>query len=162
MRLELGRPRAGDIPDRMHSITEAAAAARTSVRALRHYEDLGLLSPPRNTRNARVYPSVLVVTVCRIAEMRRLGIPLADIAAALAGLEQRRPQAIIDVLVQRLDRVETQKGVLIGLLEQFEGETARPGEPAPPDERADARRYATAQHRGSSRPTRPRASSAIG
>lgn len=119
MRFDSRQTTAGLIADRMHTISEVAERAGTTVRALRHYEDLGLLKPLRSSGWARVYPPELVVTVCRIADMRRLGIPVPAIAVALRGSMEDRPDAVIDVLNERLDVIEAQKAVLTRLLGQF-------------------------------------------
>lgn len=153
MTLEIGRTPAASIPDRMHSITETAALAGTSVRALRYYEDLGLLLPLRNVRRARVYPPALVATVCRIADMRRLGISVPAIAASLLGVEQSRPDVIVEVLLQRLQVIEGQKHALTTLLSQVRD--GRSDVSVLPSNDVD-------QHKGSSRSTRPSASSAMG
>lgn len=153
MTFEIAQTPTAGIPNRMHSITEAAALAGTSVRALRHYEDLGLLLPLRNARKARVYPPTLVATVCRIADMRRLGIPVPAIATALLGIEQSRPEVIVEVLLQRLQMIESQKQVLATLLSQVRD--GRSDLSVLPSNDVD-------QPRGSSRSTRPSASSAIG
>lgn len=78
-----------------------------------------MLKPLRSSGGAWVYPPELVVTVCRIADMRRLGIPVPAIAAALYGIREDRPEAVIDVLNERLDVIEGQKVVLTKLLGQF-------------------------------------------
>ena len=128
MMLDTSRTAAGLIPDRMHTISETATRAGTTVRTLRHYEDLGLLKPLRNARRARVYPPELVETVCRIADMRRLGIPVPAIAAVLADLRDCRHEAIVDVLTERLDAIEIQKAALTMLLGQL---TDTPGSSRP-------------------------------
>jgi DNA-binding transcriptional MerR regulator len=66
------------------TIGRAARATGTSRRALRHYEELGLVSPSRDTGSGyRTYDPDDLVRILRIATLRAAGVPLADIAATL-------------------------------------------------------------------------------
>ena len=99
----------------MLTISQAAARSQKPVHALRHYEDLGLLSPLRDRRGAGFYSQELACTAARIAEMRRLGVPLPQISAALQGLSR----GLNEVLAGRLDALEDEKRILIALLKTF-------------------------------------------
>lgn len=107
------------------SITETAAAAGTTVRALRHYEDRGLLRPLRSAGGSRLYPPALVDTACCIADLRRLGVATVDIGLALQCLEQRRTNDVVLMLQRRREEIEAQTSVLDALLERFGGEVRR-------------------------------------
>lgn len=65
------------------SIRELAARTGTTLRALRHYEDIGLLTAGRRPSGARCYDSEQRRRAALIARLRRLGMPTPDIDAAL-------------------------------------------------------------------------------
>jgi MerR family copper efflux transcriptional regulator len=63
-------------------IGDAAAAAGTSPRALRFYEQRGLLPPPMRTRTGqRTYSAADVARVKIIRELLSLGLTIDDVAA---------------------------------------------------------------------------------
>ena len=75
-----------DEETRFWRIGELAAASGLSVRALRHYDELGLLVPAERTGSGyRMYSAVEVRRLYRITALRRLGLGLEAIAAALDG-----------------------------------------------------------------------------
>lgn len=61
---------------------------RTGLRAttIRYYESMGILRPPRLPNGYRNYTEETVETLCRIRQMRELGIPLADVRLWLDGV----------------------------------------------------------------------------
>lgn len=74
-------------------IGDAAAAAGTTPRALRFYEERGLLpSPPRTTAGQREYGPDTVARVKVIRELLALGLTVDD----LCGLADRIPLLIDD------------------------------------------------------------------
>jgi MerR family transcriptional regulator, copper efflux regulator len=69
-------------------ISDAAAAAGTTPRALRFYESNGLLPPPRRTRSGqRVYGPREVARLRAIRELLGLGLTVADIRACADRLD---------------------------------------------------------------------------
>ena len=67
-------------------IGEAARCLGTTPRALRHYESLGLLTPPELSAGGhRRYDTTSVSRARRILSLRALGLPLQDNAAVLDG-----------------------------------------------------------------------------
>jgi MerR family transcriptional regulator, thiopeptide resistance regulator len=75
-----------DEDTRMWRIGELAASSGVSVRALRHYDELGLLAPAERTASGyRQYSASEVQRLYRITALRRLGLGLDAIAAALDG-----------------------------------------------------------------------------
>ncbi|MGH7027294.1 MerR family transcriptional regulator [Brevundimonas sp.] len=105
-------------------ITDLAALAGTTVRALRYYEDLGLLEPQRSATRARYYPPDTAAIARQIVDMRRLGIPVAAIAEALDGLKTDRPSLLENLLLRRREEMEAEKAIMTGLLEQARQATA--------------------------------------
>ncbi|MFN3557730.1 MAG: MerR family transcriptional regulator [Brevundimonas sp.] len=69
------------------SIRELAARTGTTLRALRHYEDIGLLTAGRRSSGARCYDADQRRRAALIARLRRLGMPTPDIHAALAATD---------------------------------------------------------------------------
>jgi DNA-binding transcriptional MerR regulator len=71
-----------------HTVTigQLAALAGVSRRAIRHYEQHGLLPAPKRTASGyRRYSMAAVVQVTRIRRLRELGLGVAHIREALAG-----------------------------------------------------------------------------
>jgi DNA-binding transcriptional MerR regulator/uncharacterized glyoxalase superfamily protein PhnB len=63
-----------------------ARAASLTVRTLHYYDEIGLLSPSRRSEAGhRAYTDDDVDRLFRICALRRLGLPLSDIARALDG-----------------------------------------------------------------------------
>lgn len=87
------------------NIGEAAKASGVSVKMIRHYEALGLLSPPRRAESGyRVYRSEDVNALRFIRNARDLGFPLADIAELL-GLWRDRERESAEVKRLALEHV---------------------------------------------------------
>ncbi|GAA0628985.1 hypothetical protein GCM10009422_27990 [Brevundimonas kwangchunensis] len=78
------RPIRGHASSRGISIRELSARTGSTLRALRHYEDMGLLTAGRNARGARCYDADQRHAANLIAGLRRLGMPLRDIHTAVA------------------------------------------------------------------------------
>jgi DNA-binding transcriptional MerR regulator len=65
-------------------VGELAAAAGLTVRTLHHYEDIGLLvASGRTEAGHRIYDDAAVERLYRVCLLRRLGLPLSEIAHAL-------------------------------------------------------------------------------
>ncbi|MFC5186653.1 MerR family transcriptional regulator [Actinomadura harenae] len=94
-----------------HSISRVARMAGVSARTLRHYHDIGLLVPARVADNGyRYYGRRELLRLQRILLMRRLGMPLPDIATALDGTSDeltalRRHREQVAAERDRLNRV---------------------------------------------------------
>jgi MerR family redox-sensitive transcriptional activator SoxR len=83
-------------PPHVSELTVGQLAARSgvAVSALRFYEEQGLISARRTAGNQRRYPRATLRRVAFIRASQRVGIPLSQIAGALAGLpENRTPTA---------------------------------------------------------------------
>ena len=99
-----------DDDTRLWRIGELAAASGLSVRALRHYDELGLLKPAeRSDSGYRLYSAAEVERLYRITALRRLGLGLEAIGAALDGdgsdlgtLVRRQRDAVDRELAERL------------------------------------------------------------
>jgi MerR family redox-sensitive transcriptional activator SoxR len=78
------------------TIAELAARSGVSTSALRFYEAQGLLMAARTGGNQRRYPRSALRRVAVIRAARAMGVPLADVAAALAALPAGRTPTAAD------------------------------------------------------------------
>ena len=78
-------------------IGELAQRTQVSVRMLRFYESLGLLTPSRNTAGYRFYGEEDVTQVAKIRLLQQAGLALKDIARLHDCLHDR-PQAFCPAL----------------------------------------------------------------
>lgn len=119
------------------TVGEVALRAHVSVRALRHYDEIGLLAPARRTdAGYRLYGPAELERLHEVLLFRELGLSLDDIAAILdrppaerarallthrASLEQRRRRT--DAVIRAVDRaIETlEKGDPMTTDELFDG-----------------------------------------
>ena len=111
-------------------IGEVAAAAGVTIRTLHHYESVGLLDPSGRTESGyRLYDDAGVERIYRICVLRRLGMPLADIARVLDddtwGLAEALTAHLADV-ERRLDAANRLRSGLVRLL----AETSSDGDPS--------------------------------
>lgn len=101
-------------------IGELAERTGVTVRALRHYERLGLVVPMRSEAGQRVYGAEQVATLQRVLALKKAGFPLADIKALL---ERRAVPTAEFLAVQRVallaerDRLDQAVAALDGVLQ---------------------------------------------
>ena len=89
--------------DRRWQIGDLAKQTGLSVRALRHYDELGLLRPSeRSEAGYRLYAEADVRRLYRIVALRQLDFPLEEIASLL---DQGEPD-LAETARRHLDRVE--------------------------------------------------------
>jgi MerR family redox-sensitive transcriptional activator SoxR len=109
------------------SVGEVAARSGVAVSTIHFYEAKGLIRGWRNAGNQRRYPRGVLRRVAIIKVAQRAGVPLADIAAALAHLPQDRApsredwtalsaawRADLDRRIGRLTRLRDQMDGCIG------------------------------------------------
>jgi DNA-binding transcriptional MerR regulator len=113
-----------------YRIGELARAAGVTVRALHHYESLGLLSPSERTQGGhRLYTARDVERLYRLLALRGLGLPLEEIGPLLEDGD-----GVTGTVRRHLERVEQQLGALRALrskLTRLLGALGGDGEPAP-------------------------------
>ena len=123
--------------DNHYTVSDVARMAHVSVRALHHYDDIGLLTPARRSpAGYRLYDEADLRRLHEILLYRELSVPLdgiqrllaapdAERASALrrhrAQLDERlhRVQAVIRAVDATLDALE--KGTIMGSDKVFEG-----------------------------------------
>jgi DNA-binding transcriptional MerR regulator len=94
-----------DEPSKPLKIGEVARRSGLTVRALRHYENLGLLRVGRGaTSRHRTYGLADVERVQKIVAMRQLGFSLAEIAQVF-----RRATPLVEVVAMRLRAAREQQ-----------------------------------------------------
>src|SRR5215831_17258691 len=64
-------------------IGELAAATGVTVRALHHYDEIGLVVPGRSEAGHRLYTEADLTRLYQVVALRRLGLALPEIAARL-------------------------------------------------------------------------------
>jgi DNA-binding transcriptional MerR regulator len=91
----------------MYTIGEFAAFGRVSVRMLRHYDAIGLLTPARvdDRTGYRNYSNEQLQLLLRIVELRELGVGLERIAEVLTAEDE--PAALRFALERRLGELES-------------------------------------------------------
>jgi DNA-binding transcriptional MerR regulator len=89
-------------------IGELARIAGVTVRALHHYDSVGLLVPSERTHSGhRLYSAADVERLYKLLALRQVGLPLEEIASLLDS-----PDGIGDTVRRQLGRVEQQLGAL--------------------------------------------------
>ncbi|MFI5692476.1 MerR family transcriptional regulator [Kribbella sp. NPDC051586] len=86
-----------------HSIGAVARLAGVSVKTVRHYSDLGLLTSRRTTAGHRRYDATAVARVELIRTLRALGLDLETVRAVL-----ERERTLADVLAAHADALAVQ------------------------------------------------------
>lgn len=96
----------------MLKVGELAKRAGLTVRALHHYDSIGLLCPSaRSDAGYRLYDRTDIARLHQIQALRRFGVALSDIGAFLANPGNRLP-AIVDQQIAALTRQIEQAGAL--------------------------------------------------
>jgi DNA-binding transcriptional MerR regulator len=91
-----------------YRIGELARVAGVTVRALHHYDSLGLLVPSERTHAGhRLYSAADVRRLYRLLALRGVGLPLEEIGPLLDGED-----GLADTVRRHLGRVEQQLGAL--------------------------------------------------
>lgn len=82
----------------MLTISQLAAYAGVTTRAVRHYHQIGLLpEPERNVSGYRSYTADAVVQLIRIRTLAEAGVPLARVHELLAADDEAFGEAVADI-----------------------------------------------------------------
>ena len=79
---------------RRYRVREFARMARVTVRALHHYDRMGLLTPARSQAGSRVYTDADLQVLVQIVALKSVGVPLKKIGV----LRMHGPSALIETL----------------------------------------------------------------
>src|SRR3984957_576987 len=93
------------------SVGQLARATGLSVRVLRHWEDVGLVTPERTASGHRRYGPAQVTRLYRAVALRRAGLGLGQIAALL-GERDPDPAATLRAHLAQLDEELRRRGEL--------------------------------------------------
>ncbi|HEY4081178.1 MAG TPA: redox-sensitive transcriptional activator SoxR [Burkholderiaceae bacterium] len=85
-----------EAPARELSVGEVASRSGIAVSAVHFYEAEGLIRSWRNAGNQRRYPRGVLRRIAVIKVAQRAGVPLREIAEALADLPDGRPPSATD------------------------------------------------------------------
>jgi DNA-binding transcriptional MerR regulator len=107
------------------TVGELARLTGITVRALHHYDELGLVVPSQRTdAGYRLYTDADVLRLQEVLVFRELGLPLADIAAVLADPEHRRTEALRkhrELIIAKRGRLDAMLAAIDAALEIEEG-----------------------------------------
>ena len=82
----------------MLTISQLAAYAGVTVRAVRHYHQVGLMpEPPRDASGYRTYDAADVVRLSRIRALAEAGVPLARVQELLAATPEQFGEAVAQI-----------------------------------------------------------------
>lgn len=108
-------------------IGELAARSGLTVRALHHYDDIGLLKPSaRADSGYRLYNRDDVVRLHQIQALRKFGMSLSDIGTFLASPDAQFTDVVsqqISALDKQIEQATTLRGQLSRLQQQMEGDS---------------------------------------
>jgi DNA-binding transcriptional MerR regulator/effector-binding domain-containing protein len=121
------RPTIGVMRTRI-SIGDFAKMTHLSVKALRHYHDVGLLDPAEIDASSgyRFYEPGQIVTAQVIRRFRDLGMPLDDIRALLSAPDAAGRS---EVIIAHLERMESQLSQTQAAVASLRSLLARPRQP---------------------------------
>lgn len=97
-------PRASELP-----IGDVAEQLGLTLRAIRHYEDLGLITCGRGPKNVRTLAGPARARLAAIADLKALGLPISEIAELLGvdGTDPDRLKARLRAQLEALDARRT-------------------------------------------------------
>ena len=110
----------------MATITQLSELYGLTPRAIRFYEERGLVESGRDMFNRRLYDMDARERLRAIAELRRAGLGLEEIETIL-GLEdgEARHAQILDALDRRRAQLEGDLNVLRVAIDRYQGQTQR-------------------------------------
>lgn len=108
-------------PAARFKVGELAERAGVSVRALHHYDEIGLLCPDHSASGHRLYGDVHVDRLLRIKALRQVGFALDDITRML----NTKNFSLRDALATRLERLREEMAAREALLRKLEWLTER-------------------------------------
>lgn len=101
----------------MRTVKQVSEASGVSVRALHHYDHIGLLTPRTGANGYRYYGDEELLRLQQILFYRELGMPLAEIARILDDPELDVRTTLAD-LKRRLEQDIARRGELIRTIER--------------------------------------------
>jgi DNA-binding transcriptional MerR regulator len=106
------------------TISELARMSGVTVRALHHYDHIGLLRPTQRTAAGyRLYDDHDVERLARVVALRAMGLSLADVAVVLDSNDANRATVLrrqLEVIDDRMKTMQRQREFLLRSLEARE------------------------------------------
>lgn len=127
-----GPPPRRAVPARTTKITRLAAQLGLTPRAVRYYEQRGLVTVGRDDANRRVYDADARERLQTIAKLRRAGLSLAAIEEVLrleAVEDAQVPAEVVRRLREALAALDARREVLAASLREHEGLAAAAAPP---------------------------------
>ncbi|MGC4191698.1 MAG: MerR family transcriptional regulator [Thermomicrobiales bacterium] len=115
----------GHVSSRVWTISEVARMAHVTTRTLRHYDQIGLLSPAGVRENGyRLYRRPQLLRLQRILLLRELGLDLETIATILDGRQDEVAALEVhrDWLLAERDRMQALAGTVERTIADLKGE----------------------------------------
>ena len=115
----------------MMRIGEVARAAGVSTRALRYYEEQGLINADRDHNGYRIYDGDTVLLVRDIARLLRVGLSSEDVLRFVQCLGKGHPEppkdcvGLIRTYSERLGALDERIAALIDVRDRLAAETDR-------------------------------------
>jgi DNA-binding transcriptional MerR regulator len=113
-----------------HTVGEVAKIAKVSVRALHHWDEIGLVKPSGRSRAGyRLYTASDLDRLQQVLFFRELGFRLEDIARTLADPAFDRRRALVTqraLLLERLERSRALVALVDRTLREMDGEETMP------------------------------------
>ena len=110
-----------------YTVRRLAQMSGVSARTLRYYDQIGLLTPARESTNGyRIYGKAQVERLQQILFSRELDLPLGEIGRILDAPDYRPEDALeshLSLLIQEKDRLEHLIGNLTSTIGALKGET---------------------------------------
>lgn len=105
----------------MLSISQAAKETGLSIKSIRHYEEIGLISPPRGDNDYRYYPDAQLKQLHFIKATKDAGFNLKE-SRALLQLCENKTRSSADVkaiAMQKIEELQTRIAQQQALLERL-------------------------------------------
>lgn len=113
-------------------IGEVARQAGVSARALRYYEEQGLLSSERTLSGQRVYPATAVERVRLIQQLFTAGLPSRTIVRLMPCIEAGRASPdVFELMAQERERITTAMAELAAARDALDRLIAIANDPTP-------------------------------
>lgn len=100
------------------TISDASRQLGLTMRAIRLYEDMGLIRCSRGAKNIRILDEPAKARLRTIVELKRLGLTISEIAALLTEAAPRSP-ALRARLEDHLATLDQQRTAIIAYLARF-------------------------------------------
>jgi DNA-binding transcriptional MerR regulator len=101
-----------DAGARRYRVREFATMAGVTVRALHHYDRIGLLTPARSETGSRIYSGSDLQVLVQIVALKSVGVPLKRIGALCA----HGPSALVETLGMQRRAVEHKQPAIDGVI----------------------------------------------